>query len=395
MDVVSAVVADVGTSKMKIGLVSPYDWAYPGGVTNHIDRMAKEYERRGHYVSIIAPSSKPPEELDAHNLTVIGKPIPVPIGGSIARVTLSFHRAARVRAVLEEESFDVVHMHEPLVPALPTTVLRLSRSVNVGTFHAYLRSSRVYRSARPILMRWFRRLHGKIAVSEPAADLASRYFPGYYNVIPNGIDIEHFSSDREPMEKFNDGKVNILFVGRMEKRKGLAHLLSAYGRIKWEYPNVRLIVVGPGRLDATSERLIGERALSDVEFVGAVPFAELPRYYQMADIFCSPATGMESFGIVLLEAMAAGTAIVASNIRGYAGVVADGRQGSLVEPKDETALAAALVDLLNNPEKRREMGTQGRLHAERYSWPRVADQVLGYYERLLVEREPGRLSQGE
>ena len=380
---------------MKIALVSPYDWAHPGGVNNHIERLSQEYTRLGHKVTIMTPSSKPREELEGPNLVVIGKPVPLPVGGSIARISLSFHRAPRVRAVLEDEEFDVAHMHEPLASVLPLTVLRYSRSLNVGTFHAYNRMGRAYRSLRPMLKRWFRRLHGKIAVSRAAVDLIGKYFPGYYNIIPNGIDIEHFSAACEPIERFNDGKVNILFVGRMEKRKGLPYLLAAYGRIKWEYPQIRLIVVGPGKLDAASERILGERALEDVEIVGPVPYADLPRYYQTADIYCSPATGSESFGIVLLEAMAAGTPIVASNITGYAGVMGHGAQGLLAEPKDEEALAASLVELVNSPQLRQEMGRRGRVHAETYSWSRVAGQVLDYYRRLLEEREPGRLLREE
>ncbi len=380
---------------MKIGLVSPYDWAYPGGVTVHVDRLSREFTRKGHQVTIIAPSSKPPEELDTPNLVVIGKPIPVPIAGSYARVSLSFHRTGRVKALLEDEEFDVVHMHEPFFPHLPVTVLRNSKSVNVGTFHAYRRRSRGYRYFRPLLRRWFRNLHGKIAVSKPAMELVRRYFPGYYKIIPNGIDTEHFSAACEPIERFNDGKLNILFLGRLEKRKGLPHLLAAYARIKWEYPQVRLIVVGPGKLDATSERIIGERALQDVEMVGPVSYNDLPRYYRVADIYCSPATGFESLGIVLLEAMSAGKPIVASDIAGYATVVEDGAQGLLVKPKDDQALAAALLELINNPQLRQQMGARGRTHAESYSWPRVSAQVLDYYQGLLEAREPGRILREE
>lgn len=177
---------------MKIALVSPYDWAHPGGVGVHIQQLSREFSRQGQQVKIIAPSSKPLEELGCENLIIIGKPIPVPISGSIARITLSFHRAPQVQRVLEDERFDVVHLHEPLFPALPLTVLRYSRALNVGTFHAYTHSPRAYRTMRPLIKHWFRRLHGKIAVSPPAASCIGKYFPGFYNIIPNGIDVEHF-----------------------------------------------------------------------------------------------------------------------------------------------------------------------------------------------------------
>ncbi len=376
---------------MKIALVSPYDWAHLGGVNNHIQRLSHEFMGSGHRVAIIAPSSKPVEELDEPNLIVIGRPIPVPIAGSVARITLSFHRTRQVRAVLDEHEFDVVHLHEPLFPFLPVTVLRYSNAVNVGTFHAYTSWSKGYRSFRPLLKRWFRRLHGKIAVSRPAAEVVRHYFPGYYNIIPNGIDTRHFSADVSPIERFDDGKLNILFVGRMEKRKGLQHLLSAYGRIKWEYPQSRLIVVGPGKLDAASERILGERALQDVELVGAVGYGDLPRYYRTADVFCTPATGGESFGIVLLEAMACGTPIVASRNPGYASVMQDGAQGLLVRPKDDQDLAGALVRMINDRPMREEMGRKGREYSADFSWPRVAGRIMDYYDGLLRTRAPGPL----
>ena len=244
---------------MKIALVSPYDWAYPGGVKNHVTYLSREFTRMGHQTTIIAPSSKRGDELGTPNLMRIGKPIPFPIAGSIARVTLSFHRGTQIRDFLADEEFDVVHIHEPLIPVLPLWALRYSRTLNVGTFHAYLKRSRGYRAWRPIIKRWFRNLHGKIAVSKPAAELISKYYPGYYNIIPNGIDSDHFGADVPPIERFMDGKLNILFVGRMEKRKGLRYLLSAYSRLKWEYPQIRLIIVGPGQLDPASERVLGER----------------------------------------------------------------------------------------------------------------------------------------
>ncbi len=371
---------------MKIALVSPYDWAYPGGVKNHIRSLSDEFQRMGHRTIIVAPASKPAKDLATPNLVTIGKPVPIPIAGSVARPTFSFHRSSQVRALMEEEEFDVVHMHEPLVSALTISFLRNSHTLNVGTFHAYVPRSRGYRSARPFLKRWIRNLHGKIAVSQAAADLISRYYPGYYNIIPNGINLAHFRPDVKPVEKYMDGKFNIVFVGRMEKRKGLRYLISAFGRLKWEYPHIRLIVVGPGKLDPASERVLGERLLDDIEIVGGVDHTELPRYYRTADVFVAPATGGESFGLVLLEAMATERPVIASNIPGYAGVLHHGEQGLLVEPQDDQALAAAIVQMMQNPEMRRAMGARGRAHAQTYSWSIVAKQVYDYYERLLDER---------
>lgn len=310
----------------------------------------------------------------------------MPTGGSVARITLSLTLGPKVKAILQDGQFDIVHVHEPLVPFLPITVLRFSQSVNVGTFHTFHRSSPIYRYTRRILRRWFRKLHGKIAVSELARDFVSKHFRGYYNLIPNGVDISHFSPDAAPIPELRDGKRNILFVGRMEKRKGLKYLLGAYSRIKWDNPDTRLIVVSSQKLNPECERIIAERDIRDVYLMRNVPYQDISRYYSSADVFCSPATGEESQGIVLLEAMAAQKPIVATSIPGYAGVISHGVQGLLVEPKNEEALADSLLLLLKDTQLRQEMGERGRQKAQEYSWERVAGKIEDYYLRLLSER---------
>ena len=376
---------------MKIALVSPYDFAYPGGVTNHICALQQQFIRMGHQVKVIAPASKATYNFD-DRLILIGKPRPVPTSGSIARVTISIWLSSRIKAVLEAENFDIVHLHEPLMPMLCTTMLRLSKSANIGTFHASSVQSwhefMGYNFGRPlstmILKRWFRNLNGKIAVSKPAMEYVCKYFPGYYNIIPNGIDLERFSPDVSPIDGFCDGKLNILFVGRLEKRKGFNYLLKAYKRVKREIPESRLIVVGPGtRLRRKYEKEVMQSRLEDVVFVGYASQDDLPRYYKTADIFCAPATGWESFGMVLLEAMALGKPIVASNIAGYASVVTHGDDGILVPPKDEEKLAQALLSLMSDQSLRQQMGANGKLKAQEYGWEHIAKRVLDYYARVL------------
>jgi phosphatidylinositol alpha-mannosyltransferase len=373
---------------VKIALVSPYDFAYPGGVCIHISCLEQQFTRMGHEVRVIAPASKAISGF-GDRFIPIGRPRPVPTSGSIARLTVSPWLSSRIKEVLEREKFDIIHLHEPLMPMLCTTVLRLSNTANVGTFHA-TNGRPGYNLGRPFskffLKRWFHKLHGKIAVSKSAMEFAHGHFPGYYNIIPNGVDLEHFSPDVAPMEEFKDGKLNILFVGRMEKRKGLNYLLDAFTRVKQEVPNSRLIAVGPGtRLRRKYEKKVAKNGLKDVVFVGYASYDDLPRYYQTADIFCAPATGSESFGIVLLEAMALAKPIVASNIEGYAGVVSDGVDGVLVPPKDSRSLAQALIPLLNDEARRREMGAEGRAKALRYGWDTIAATILDYYHRVLAE----------
>ena len=372
---------------MKIALVSPYDFAYPGGVTNHISSLEHYLTKMGHKVKVIAPSSKE-VAIFGDRFIPVGKPRPVPSSGSIARVTISLRLAPRIKAILDEEKFDIIHLHEPLCPMLCTTVLRLSQTANVGTFHAY--GAIGYSLVKPLntilLKRWFRKLHGKIAVSKPAMELVNKHFPGDYTVIPNGVDLDCFSSGVSPIDEFGDGKINILFVGRLEKRKGLDYLLEAHKHIKQEIPNSRLIVVGPGtRLRNKYEKRVARNGLKDVVFVGCVSHDELPRYYNTADIVCAPATGKESFGIVLLEAMALGKPVVASNIDGYASIMTHGAEGLLVPPKDEKALAQALLSLMESKSLRQQMGVRGRLTVADYDWKRVVQKVLDYYVKVLNE----------
>ena len=374
---------------MKIALISPYDFAFPGGVTNHISALEQYFTKMGHEVKIIAPASKAVPDFGDRFIS-IGKPRPIPVSGSIARITISLRLASRIKEVLAKERFDIIHLHEPFMPMLCSAVLRFSdNAVNIGTFHA-CHGSPGYGFGRPIttimLKRRRRKLTGKIAVSKPALDFARKYIPGYYNIIPNGIDIQHFSPDVPPIDELCDGKQNILFVGRMEKRKGLNYLLEAYKQVKQEIPNSRLIVVGPGtRSRSKYEKQVRRSKLEDVVFIGYASYNDLPRYYKTADIYCSPATGRESFGIVLLEAMAVGKPVVASNIEGYANVVTHDVDGLLVPPKDKRLLAQALISLMSDASLRQQMGANGILKAKRYSWESIAQKMLSYYIRLLNE----------
>ena len=368
---------------MKIAMVSPYDFTWPGGVTAHVAQLARALGRSGHEVQVLAPHSPSRDFQDSDLLVPFGRSVPLPSGGSTARVTLSWWLYPKIRALLKKEQFDIIHLHEPMVPILPLCVLEFSKSVNVGTFHASYSRQHLYRAFQPIIKRWQKRLHGSIAVSPAARRYVNNTFPGEYEIIPNGIDYKHFSADVAPLPQYQDGKLNILFVGRLEKRKGLRYLLEAYSKLKWEMPNTRLIVVGPGNPDKESYRILSSHGLRDVEFAGRVSYDELPRYYATADIFCSPATGGESFGIVLLEAMSAGKPVVASDIEGFRGIMTDGEQGLLVPKKDTGALANALGRLARDPELRSKLGGQGSRSAEDYRWEVVAGRVEEYYNRCI------------
>ena len=377
---------------MKIALVSPYDYAYPGGVTEHISHLNAQYRDMGHEVRILAPSSQPEEDLPYDNLYRVGKTIvSVPMNASVARISLSLTLSRQVKRILAQERFDVVHLHEPLAPALPITVLRHSRTVNVGTFHTYRRSHFAYLYGKPLLKRYFNRLQGRIAVSAAAHQLIERYFPAQYRIIPNGIDTGLFQSALAPFPHLDDGMLNVLFVGRLEKRKGLTYLLQALHTVQRDCERqVRLIVVGAFTEEqrADYEKKVAQLGLANVVFGGFVSQEEKVRYYKSCHVFCAPSTGGESQGIVLLEAMAAGKPVVASDIEGYHGVLAGTGAGVLVPPEDDGALAQALLEFLARESLRTEAGARGLAAATDYSWEKVATQIVSFYEECIARKTP-------
>lgn len=387
----------ISARSLNIGLVSPYDYASQGGVTEHIKHLSQELRAGGHRVKILAPFSTELADLP-DDVYALGAVTPIPANGSIARISLSPDLGRTIKAILRTERFDVIHLHEPLMPAVPLLVLRHSTSPNVGTFHAFGESSPAYAISRPILRRFFDRLDGKIAVSPAAFEYISQYFGGEYEIIPNGVDARRFSAELPPIQWMRDGRPTLLFVGRFEEsRKGLRWLLQALPLVEPYFPDLRLVVAGSGDPEEFAEwlplrdysrpnRRIYRSAGSalEVEFTGFVSSEDLPRYYQSCDIYCAPSTHGESFGVVLLEAMAAGTPVLASRIQGYASVLNHGREGFLVEPKDPAALAVGIARLLGDRQLRLNMGEAGRRTARTYDWPIVAGRVLAYYEKVMA-----------
>lgn len=369
---------------MKILLVSPFDFDSPGGVNEHVRQLDRQFQTLGHSTRILAAASDAGEEDDGH-VYRLGRSASIPSNGSRARITLSPFIGSRVRQFLAAERFDIVHLHEPLAPMLPLTVLLHSRAVNVGTFHAARANNIWYHYTKAILDMFFDKLDGRIAVSESAREFVDSYFPAAYEIVPNGIDIERHHPDAVPLPRFMDGRPNILFVGRHdEARKGFRHLLRALPMVRSQFPDARLLVVGPGDAERYGRYLEQHRLTTDdVVFAGFVDDKLKARYYATADVFCAPSTGRESFGLILLEGMASGKPVVASAIPGYRGVIQSGVDGILVEPKDAQALALAVVRVLSDAALRERLRANALANVEQYSWPNVARRVLEVFEVAL------------
>jgi phosphatidylinositol alpha-mannosyltransferase len=382
---------------LKIGLVSPYDWSYPGGVQDHIAHLATELRSRGHSVRILTPATGQRGRRVEYGIYKMGWAAPVRVNGSIARVAVAPDWRGRIRNLLKREQFDVLHLHEPLASALPLTILHLSRvssAMYVGTFHAWARRGLTstpewaYQSARALVGHYMRRLDGRIAVSPPARDFVAHFFPGEYRVIPNGVDVRRFSPDNTPLPHWVDEKPNILYLGRIEKRKGLKYLLRAIPVIRQHFPLARFLIGGDGPLRDGFERFVRQKGWPDVVFLGRVPAADLPALYRTADVFCAPNTGGESQGLVLLEAMASGRAVVASDIPGFRSVIQQQVNGLLVPAKKHDELAWAVCHILGDRMERAQLEHAARTRAESYSWAHVGAAVEAYYEELLAARRP-------
>jgi phosphatidylinositol alpha-mannosyltransferase len=231
------------------------------------------------------------------------------------------------------------------------------------------------------------KLAAHIAVSKSAASFVQKYYPATtFHIIPNGIDTTRFNTSTQPFQQFRDGIFTILFVGRLDPRKGARYLFAALPLIAKQLPSFRLLVVGSGWMKNVYDKFISPELLSHVHFAGYVSPEDLPRYYRSADVYCSPATGGESFGIVLLEAMASGLPIVASDIEGYHDVVGNGKEGLLVPPKSPRQLGEAIVRLACSSEERSRMAETGRSKAIQYDWKKVADRVEAVYREVLDPR---------
>ena len=365
---------------MKIVLVSQSYYPQPGGVTEHVHHSARELRRLGHCVTIVTAgcgNGVPP----LPGVVRIGRNVLVPINGAWVNMTVGANLVRDLRRVFESIDPDVIHTHCPLAPTLPLLALRTapSRCRVVGTFHAAADSSLGYSIFKSILQKTARRLDTRIAVSQAALELAQKYIPGNYVVIPNGVDCGRFSPAYSALDHLRDDAFNVLYVGRLDKRKGLKYLFEAVSIVaRTARRRIRLVVVG----DKGPRRFLLPRLPRevDVHFAGVVSKEMLPRYFASGHVFCSPATGRESFGIVLLEAMASGVPVIGTSIPGYLTVLRNRSNSLVVPPKDPPSLARAITELMTDSRLRARLRENGLRFAGRYRWDQIAERLEQVYE---------------
>ncbi|MEV6008481.1 glycosyltransferase family 4 protein [Streptomyces sp. NPDC051976] len=362
---------------MRIGIVCPYSWDVPGGVQFHIRDLAEHLIALGHEVSVLAPADDE-TPLPAYVVSA-GRAVPVPYNGSVARLNFGFLSAARVRRWLHDGNFDVIHIHEPASPSLGLLACWAAQGPIVATFHTSNPRSRAMIAAYPILQPALEKIRARIAVSEYARRTLVEHLGGDAVVIPNGVDVDFFAR-AEPKKEWQGGTLG--FIGRIdEPRKGLPVLMRALPRILEQRPDTRLLVAGRGDEEeavASLPAAMRER----VEFLGMVTDEDKARLLRSVDVYVAPNTGGESFGIILVEAMSAGAAVLASDLDAFVQVLDQGAAGEIFANEDADALADAALRLLGDPERRAELRARGSAHVRRFDWSAVGADILSVYETV-------------
>jgi phosphatidyl-myo-inositol alpha-mannosyltransferase len=374
---------------LKIGIVSEYYYPLLGGISEHVHNTALQLTRDGHQVQVITSNHQQVgnrtgqwPDAGAFEVVRVGHALPVPWNGSVTNVSVGFaHIWHDLKHIIDRGNFDILHMHSPLVLTLPPLAIVAADCPSVATFHSYFDHSAIYQALkRPLKSFILDKLAGSIAVSASCIRALRPYFKIDPRIIPNGIDTTLFSPAAPPVAAYDDGRINLLFLSRFEPRNGLDLMLRAFARVRSQVRNVRLIVVGDGKRREDYQRLVDREFGPDVQLVGP-KLEQRPSFYTTADIYCAPIS-KASFGMTLLEAMACGRPIVATDNDGYRDLLSP-KEGLLVPPHDPVVFADAIMELIGDAVRRREMGEAGRAKAQQFAWPSVTARIVSYYEEIL------------
>ncbi len=377
--------------ELRIGMVCPYGWDIPGGVQIHVRELAEHFIAQGHHVSVIAPVSDEDSITDPWLISA-GRPVPIPFNGSVARVLFGPIAASRVRQWIVQGDFDLLHMHEPGIPSISLLACWAAEGAMVGTFHASTPKMRAIASVGPLIEPMIEKLSARIAVSEMAQATVSNLYGTEAVVIPNGIDTTRFrQSHVESSLRWQSG-LRIGFLGRFEEaRKGLPLLLEALPKILKSLPGVELIVAGPGdpsKVLAKMEPSIARQ----VKFLGRLSEEEKVQFLSSLNLYIAPNTGGESFGIILAEAMASGTPVLASDIPAFVDLLSVGDSGVSFASEDSGDLARKVVALLRDRPRLQQLAENGSKAAIRFDWGSVATQIMSVYEVAMTGH--GRVAVG-
>ena len=371
---------------MRIGLVCPYSWDIPGGVQAHVRDLAEKLLELGHHVSVLAPGDEDTPGLPPYVVAAGKAAVRIPYNGSVARLQFGLVAAARVRRWLRDGNFDVVHVHEPAPPSLSLLTCMIHDGPIVATFHSSVVRSRFLSAFDTVLQPFLEKITGKIAVSPAARKVIVEHLGGDAVVIPNGVAVAHFA-DAEPLPGYprpEPDAATIGFIGRYdEPRKGMDVLVAALELLVPRHPGLRLLVAGRGDADEFDEQL-PDALRAHVELLGQVSDADKARMLRSVDVYCAPNTGGESFGVILLEAMAARTPVVASDLDAFRRVLAGGEAGRLFPTGDSAALAAALTEVLDDADLRRRLVEAGEQAVAPFDWSVIVADVLRVYELAIA-----------
>jgi phosphatidyl-myo-inositol alpha-mannosyltransferase len=362
---------------VRVALACPYGWDAPGGVQMQVRGLAARLRDRGHETLVLAPSAR---DWPEPGVTIVGRTIRVPFNGSQAPICPDPRSRARIAAALREFEPEIVHVHEPFAPSTSLYATLAAEVPVVATFHAYMDRSALTTLFAPSLQRTWRKLSGRIAVSRAAAEFVGRHFHGAMTIVPNGVDVDRFGG-AEPAD-LPEGR-RLLFVNRLEPRKGFRVAVHAFQMVLARIPDALLVVAGDGserRALATVPAAIRDR----IVMLGTMSNTELPPYHAACEVFVAPATGRESFGIVLVEALAAGLPVAGSDIAGYREVVRDGIEGLLSRPGDPGAIATNVTTLLTEPRLYERLQRNARKRAQRFRWERVVAEVEEVYREAVA-----------